>query len=227
MKRTFSAIASELNIPFFENFRSAERRPILPSGIYFDDHCLYPDYFSQMNVSGLRMIRDPRDVVISGAHYHCIAKEDWLNKPSDRFQKRSYQQAISRLNSDQEKYRFEMKYTADQTIKGMVAKNEVSSLLNTIYYEDLIADDQGFYFASVVGELGFNTHETEIATKCFKRHSLPTHNRRFETLHIRSGVAGQWRTAYDKKTALLFHDLHQQSLIELGYETDDSWLDLF
>jgi hypothetical protein len=45
------------------------------------------------------VIRDPRDVIVSGANYHCKADEPWLHIPEKRFGGLTYHQKINSLTS--------------------------------------------------------------------------------------------------------------------------------
>jgi hypothetical protein len=45
------------------------------------------------------------------------------------------------------------------------------------------------------------------------------------TLHIRSGKSQQWKNVFDQRLAREFLAEFGTALIDLGYESDDAWVD--
>lgn len=98
-----------------------------------------------------------------------------------------------------------------------------------VRYEDMLADTPGV-FATI-----FNHLEVELSSADIDR--LVT-NTSFESLtgrkpgqedtsnHFRKGIAGDWKNAFTPKVARAFKDRFQPDLVRLGYETDDTWVDL-
>jgi len=173
MMKTFREIAGALDIPFTvkERDEAIEVRP----GIYFDSHCLFTEAQLKAADGGFRMIRDPRDVIISGTFYHIKAAEDWLRKPQIRFDGLSYAEAISKEPADHARFVFEMKYVARRTIAGMGGRWKVgraASYIEPVMYEDLIEDFDTSRFSEVLKSLGFNDEEVEIGRNIFLKNSL-------------------------------------------------------
>jgi hypothetical protein len=77
--------------------------------IYFDWHSKFPDAVLSQPHKGVVVFRDPRDVIVSGAYFHCKSTEAWLLKPQEKFEGLSYQQKIQSLSSDDARFLFEMK----------------------------------------------------------------------------------------------------------------------
>lgn len=47
------------------------------------------------------------------------------------------------------------------------------------------------------------------------------------TQHIRKGVVGDWRNHFSKEAAEIFNELAGATLVRLGYETDEAWVDRY
>jgi len=45
-------------------------------GIFIHIHSVFPDLHGCPNAAGIHVIRDPRDVLISAARYHCRSSEE-------------------------------------------------------------------------------------------------------------------------------------------------------
>jgi hypothetical protein len=70
-------VADEFGLPYASNDLSQLARP---RPAIFVQVRVYVLPGSISNYRGSHMIRDPRDIVLSGYHYHLWTSEDWCNK---------------------------------------------------------------------------------------------------------------------------------------------------
>ncbi|PCI63704.1 MAG: hypothetical protein COB37_04560 [Kordiimonadales bacterium] len=227
----FSELADELGLQFTEVEIDTHLAPSALSNAFIFNHSTrFPPTMYAEPVSGVRIIRDPRDMVISAAHYHCWAPEPWLHAAQDLFGGKSYCETIKSLDTAQETYSFEMRNTTSYVIRQMVNSDGDTALHNfvdknflTIRYEDLITDADLVEVKKICRQLKISLKKT---SEIFFKKSL-FGQQKPDGEHIRSGKTQQWKTAFTKSTAEDFASLHQASLEALGYETDASWLDHF
>jgi hypothetical protein len=233
MQATFRQIATKLGIRFVrvhtDDIVPAEElaAPIIffeRSGKFRE----YPGLFGDPRLKILHLIRDPRDVVISGMHYHRTSREEWLHQPSDRFEGRTYQSEINGLATDRARYVFEMNNRAASAIRTMLRWYD-GDRSNAVEckYEDLIQDVDMVVFTRAATHLGFSGQELEVCRKAFWRNSLfgRKAGRNDEKGHIRSGKARQWMDIFDRPLAEEFARRFKDALVRLGYESDRSWID--
>lgn len=224
----FQEVAQNLQMPFVEvETDTKDDLSALGNYIAFNHSSRFPSSLFSAPVHGVRIIRDPRDMVISGAHYHGRGTEDWLNTKQDVFDGKSYCEAINALDTMQEKYSFEMRQTASYVIRQMVHADHneplhlfVDKNFRTFRYEDLINDVELVEVQKVCEQLRLPFEEVGPV---FVKGSL-FGQQKIDGKHIRSGKTQQWKTEFTKETAEDFASLHQEALEILGYETDRSWV---
>jgi len=175
----------------------------------------------------LHLIRDPRDVIISGMHYHCTAKEHWLHVPQKKFGGLTYQVKLNGLPDDRSRYFFEMRHS--RAIVSMLRWNYQRPNAFECKYEDLISDTDMCLFTRILAHLGFSEQELPVCRSAFWRQfifgGMPEAKRNKKTAHIRSGAPQQWPSAFDRGMGEKFVRQFGDVLVRLGYEKDDSWLD--
>jgi len=229
MARVFRGIARKLDLPFERIGKDmvVKAPESAAPPIYFQSHSRFPEEIHSWDIKGFRIIRDPRDIIISAAHYHCKSHEKWLHKPLGRFGDRTYSEAIQALPTTREKYLFEMKQAASKTIKRMATSDGETALHTfleqkflTVKYEDLIDDRDLQHFSKVCDFLEL-PHKP--ASRVFVSKSL-FGGAKGKGVHVRSGKREQWRQEFDRELAEAFAKKHQKALEILGYEKDDSWV---
>ncbi len=229
MSRVFRDVAETIGAGFID-LREAGGSKISPhkNTIYLDDHSQFPAAFLKQKVKGIRIIRDPRDVVISGAHYHAKSKEGWLHVGRPFFDGKTYAEMITGFDAMADRYLFEMDNVAADTISNMVdAKGDeaqrtfLEKNFRTVKYEKLIDDRELREFRKVCRYLKL---PFKAAAPAFVNNSLFA-NKDAVSGHGRSGKKQQWKSVFDQKLGRAFADRHQHSLEVLGYEKDDSWVE--
>jgi hypothetical protein len=171
---------------------------------------------------GLHLIRDPRDIVISGCFYHQKATEQWLRVKQDHFGGLSYQEKLKSYWSLDDQILFEMEHAAVPVVQEMLAWDYEDSSFFETKYEALISDEQLLLFHSIFAFLGFPGSVIPQALKIAFENSLfsgvPT-----ITSHIRSGKPKQWQSYFKFHHKVRFIELFGDALQRLGYETSDEW----
>jgi hypothetical protein len=177
-------------------------------------------------VRGSHMVRDPRDVAVSGYHYHLWTKENWAHKPRERLGGRSYQEHLNSLGP-QEGLAAEIELLAG-TVFGVMARWDYDRLeYLELRYEDVIADEE-MWFERLFRHYGFSDRGVSAAMEIAKSRSFSeTGGRELgvveERSHRRSGVPGQWRSEFGPEHVALFKRLTGPLLVRLGYEKDEHW----
>jgi hypothetical protein len=221
MQRTFRRIAEAIRRTFIDLSRNM---PISPGGILFHMHSEFPAEVLATGFRGLHVIRDPRDIVISGLRYHRDAREPWLHTAVPQFGGLSYQEKLNSLSPD-DQFVFELEHSARRTLGGILAWRYDDKRFFEARYEALHADRSGTLFATIAGHLQFNPVEAAAAIAVFTRTTIagkpvpPGHP------HIRSGEPAQWRRSWRRWQGERFLAVHGDCLVRLRYESDDGWLD--
>ena len=222
MQRVFQAFGERRGIPFTGTDLGDKHIDPAP-GIYLDDHCEFPASLLSAPHAGFRIIRDPRDVVISGAHYHTRASESWLHEPRSDEGGRTYQQAINAQETQEERFLFEMHNAAHHTCSQMVRDVDLLPHFVTVRYEAWMTDPIMANFVFVLRELRFDPYEIEAAKKACFEFSLFGKGGGIDN-HARSGKTEQWRTAFTRQLGEAFLELNGDALIKLGYEQNHDWV---
>lgn len=175
---------------------------------------------------GLHIIRDPRDVIISGAAYHeKTVEEDWLLVPKPEFGGVSYQEKLRSFDDAYDKHVFEMNNRGMQTIRQMGSWNYNDENFIEIKYEDLIVDSELALFSQIFLFLGLSGPALPACLDIAWSRSLFSGALKKNGVHIRSGKPKQWRNIFTKPLAYEFQELFGDVLVRLGYEADASWID--
>ena len=203
----------------------------LPAGtdVFLQDHSkvdlkALKARFPKRGVRALHVIRDPRDVVISGCFYHVKTVERWANNPKKEFGGKSYRDAISALPTEHDKLVFEMDHTAGKTIREMMAWDYGNNLVHEARYEDLIVDRELKHFQPIMAFLGFEGERLETALKYVRELSLFGGAAGSDPAdHIRSGEGRQWVRTFTPELKAEFKQRFPDALQRLGYEINSDW----
>lgn len=169
-----------------------------------------------MNVHGVFLIRDPRDIVVSRAFY--VAQE--VHHPFHR--------VFKERGSNVERFQLAIKGDAET---GLLSIGEILSgyqgwlngTMLKVRYEDLI------------GPQGGQPKEAQVATvkSIYEFLGLPLEDHQVRRIAdrvfssasptFRKGSIGQWKKQFDQGTKEMFKRVAGEMLIRLGYEHDENW----
>lgn len=196
----------------------AGRQEDLPADarVWFEDHSRFALDRLGRPFRGLHVVRDPRDVLISGARYHARADEPWLLVRRWRFRGLTYREAIRRRKSFADAVLFEMDHAGGETIRDMLAWNRTHPDFLEVRYEDLVEDDDLALFRRILRFLGFAAAELPILEPIVRERSL-FGGRVHDPAHVSDGRAGQWREVFDDRLHRAFADRFGDALGRLGY----------
>lgn len=235
MQQVFKALSGALGLPKFSMWKRAVKR--LPAegrvlGTNWDS--AFPaELLRRDDVLILHIIRDPRDVLLSGARYHETApasKEDWLHEPRSEFDGMTYQQKLLSIPDAQDRILFEMEHKHAETLQQMLDWDYANPDSIEWRYEDLIADTDCNMFRDALTRFGLTPEQVEKGTRAFWQNSLfggmadPAQRKSVVAGHVSSGAARQWPAKLPRRVAQAYVDRFGDDLIALGYETDKNWL---
>ncbi len=194
--------------------------------MFFQDHSHFT-LSALRRYRGLHMVRDPRDVIVSGCFYHQRADEPWLHVPRPRFGGLSYMERLNGLATPRERLLFEMEHIGRVTLGDMSRWNYRNRRFFEVRYERLIEDRRLDEFRRVFaflrrGGSALGRVPMDGLLELAHDHSLFS-GKVARGGHIRSGAPEQWREHFDERLARRFLELFGDLLVRLGYEPDHRW----
>lgn len=183
----------------------------------------------------LHVIRDPRDVLLSGCVYHHTAPvegEEFLHKPRKDLGGITYQTHLNSLTCQADKLLFEMENKHATTVKEMRNWDYTRPGNTELRYEDLIADDRCVLFGNALMKVGFAPDEVDIGTEIFWQNSLfgglkkaKARKGRLSEHILSDGRLARWQTEMPRAVGEVYAARYQDDLVALGYEKDASWVE--
>lgn len=183
----------------------------------------------------LHVIRDPRDILLSGCGYHLTAPvrgEKFLHQPRPDLGGRTYQEHLNALTDPAERLLFEMDNKHAETVAEMRAWPWGDPRCSELRYEDLLTDRDGTLFGRALAALGLQGAELTAGLKAFWDNSLFGGLSRQEdrTGRLQSHIASggrtrRWQRELPRAVGRLYAERFGADLIALGYEQDTSWVE--
>jgi hypothetical protein len=219
LQSIFRNICSQHSLIFYSGHQDS-----LPAqfDVFFQNHSRFELDSLGAPFRGIHLIRDPRDVIISGCFYHQKSKEEWLHRPSKDFQGLTYQQRINNCSNIDDKILFEMEHVGRETIEDMLNWDYTHPSFYELKYEDLIKDIDLVLFQKIFSFLGFPGSLIPSLLSISYKNSLFS-GELHKSTHIRSGKPNQWKKHFKTLHKNRFLELFDNALIKLGYEKDDNW----
>ncbi len=190
-------------------------------------HVPHTDDFSSVirkhHAKALFIYRDPRDQLVSYAHY--IRNNDCSRAPHQAWpmaKNMSFNEIINSLITEKELYHFFPGITGvDDFYKALMPWVHFKGCL-VIRFEDLI------------GSQGGGSQEVQYATIKAIAHYLDIPLTEDKIQYVinnlfgggsafRLGQIGSWKTTFNKQQVETFNKVAGQLLIDLGYEKDEAW----
>lgn len=195
-----------------------------------------PVIWENASAAFLHLIRDPRDVLISGCAYHHTAPEKWekfLHVPRDDLGGLTYQQHLNALDDPEDKLLFEMENSHKNTITEMRDWPYGDPRIIELRYEDLIVDYDCAIFRGALEHLGLTGADLEVGVQAFWNNSIfggqadPQKRKGRFAVHISSnGQVARWKTGLSRRVGQIYAERYGADLIALGYERDMDWVRL-
>jgi hypothetical protein len=215
----FARICQEFRLKFF-----AGSPKDLPGDfqVFFQDHSRFNLAGLMTPYRGLHLIRDPRDVIVSGCFYHQCSEEPWLHVKQKNLGGLSYAEKINSYPLLDDRILFEMEHVGLEGIQEMLNWNYATPDFFEVRYEDLIADSDLMLFHRIFLFLGFpgkcipELLEIAYAASIFSGNVS-------KSVHVRSGKARQWEQYFNPRHKSRFVELFGDALVRLGYEESNDW----
>jgi len=207
-------------------YQKDKQRALRPdTDVFHQSHSNF-SFFELADYRGSHIIRDLRDVVISGYFYHLWTPEEWVHRREERWQGMTYQELLRSVDREAGLH-LEIDRFTEMNLPNFTAWNYDDPNIIEIRYEDLFADEAGG-FRRIFKKYGFRAEATEKAVELalsftFSRVSKRKVGAAKHGDHLRSGRPGEWKTLFDDKHRTHFKERIGQTLIELGYENDLDW----
>lgn len=145
---------------------------------------------------GIHLMRDPRDMIVSGYHYHKWTNELWVHRPDDNNQ--SYQQKLNAADTHTGLF-----MEIDHFIFFYRAQLEAWDLENPdvldVAYEDLMGDARDSLYEQIFSHLDLPEDQAALGVDLMRlfeakrRTGRSVDAAKAKHQHIRSGRKEQWR----------------------------------
>ena len=229
MELIFEAVARRLGLRFVVDYDAA-LRPQADIDIYFSGQTAFHNDWRKKkeDFAGFRVIRDPRDLMISGAHYHIRAEESWLDQPMKDGFSLTYRKLLLNQRSWRARYLTEMlhvarissTYMADFVQRPHCMRQDV---LSTVRLEDLNASTGLDTLQATMKSLELPPLFIEAASEEFEANSLER-VRRTHADHITSEKSGpRWPALFDQMMGNFVDHHLGEALQVLSYIDHRDW----
>jgi hypothetical protein len=216
--RILSSIVLKYNLKFQKLNENIEDFSMDYDVIFVNHSNLFLD--KKLTFKGSHMVRDLRDVVISGYFYHLKTNELWANMPRSDFNGLSYKSYLNSLDINNgllAEIIHLKKYTID---RKMDLWNYRDSRILELKYEDFIINQKD-NFHKLFNHYGFNNEAVRFGMSIVEQNSLDRKSK--NDSHIRSGKVGEWKEYFNSEHKELFKRELGDLLIYMGYEKDLNW----
>lgn len=248
LERVFKELSAALGWNFQTIFGKAKELPV-DIDVAVMAHSLVDDSFFDRPFVGVHVIRDPRDVVVSGYLYHLRTDESWcINEDLSprstivypqvphsqvhrshewkveylaRLNGRSYQAILQSLPQE-EGIQFEIEHYASWTIEAMLAWNYAHPNVLELQFEQLMSEFD-LTFARIFEFVGLSGSELDLAHTIARRHDISraTASEVKRNPHVSDRNTSRWRSYLsDKHLARLNYEF-PGAICRLGYGDPD------
>ncbi|NBD31085.1 MAG: hypothetical protein GVY31_13735 [Alphaproteobacteria bacterium] len=236
MRKVFRAIQRDQDIPFMQCYRARRLADAADTGpqIIVNWSSSFPRELMEMDHARfIHIIRDPRDVLLSGMRYHRIAplgNEKFLREKRDEWGGKNYQDYLNALPDDLSRLMFEMEHKHDKTVQEMLKWPYGHPRAADVRYEDLIEDEDCSQFRAILEGFAIEGLDIDRAVQTYWDLSLfgglkeDSDREERVQLHVSSGAKAQWVTKLPREIAEPYAERYGAALRTLGYAEDDTWV---
>ncbi|MBT0957196.1 sulfotransferase domain-containing protein [Alphaproteobacteria bacterium KMM 3653] len=237
MRKVWRAISNDQEIPFMQVYRPKRLADLPESGpqICVNWSSSFPRRLMNMpEARFIHIIRDPRDVLLSGMRYHRVAplaNEKFLRIPNPEWGGMTYQKYINALETDHERLIFEMENKHHETLEQMLKWPYGHEGAADIKYEDLIEDTDCAMFRGILEGFAIEGLDIDRAVQSYWDLSLFGGLKKDDdrsdrvNLHVNSGAKAQWVRKMPREIAEIYAERYADALKTLGYAEDSSWVE--
>jgi hypothetical protein len=250
LSQVFREICDASNLRFLGLLGEQKQIPLNADVILFGHSIIDFDHITKPFV-GIHIIRDPRDIIVSGYAYHRRTAENWCvnsdlnNEPPIRFPKvpisqqhrseewkmkyleslggMSYQDNLLSL-SQRDGLLFEMNNYGAWTIESMSEWDYSRDNILEITFEGLMKsyDDT---FRMIFERIGFSESDSAAGLRIAAKHDLGRKSTEeiSKLSHVSSPKTTKWKEYFETQHKEEFLNKFGDILIRLGYETSDNW----
>lgn len=210
-------------LEYFESQRAIVQAESDSPGVFVDYHSAVPDLSKCKNergASGIHIVRDPRDMVLSAIRYHLVSDEAWLHQKNDAFGGMSYQQKLTSYETIEDRIRFELDHYMGRAIRQMGSFDR-QGVFRDVMYEDLIVDKDMMLWHELMVGLGLGGRDIIRGLGAYWQSSVfgemkeaavsGTHK------HIRDSRAKQWEAQLSAQGLKIIQDVFEDQIVGLGY----------
>ncbi|MFT7594092.1 MAG: hypothetical protein ACI8R4_001410 [Paracoccaceae bacterium] len=237
IKRVIMSLAAAIGVPWIGIWseRYLNRVPGIGRAFLCNWAGSFPTaLWNSVETAFVHVIRDPRDVLLSGCAYHQIAPpkgEKFLHIPRADLDGQTYQQHLNALSVPKDRLLFEMANKHAETVAEMRAWPYGDPRSTELRYEDLMADTKCHAIRHAFGALGLRGGEIDSGVQAFWDNSLfgGLADQSAQTGRLRDHVQSggrlrRWEQELPRSVGQAYADRFGDDLIALGYEKDNSWV---
>ncbi|WP_424930058.1 sulfotransferase domain-containing protein [Amaricoccus tamworthensis] len=143
---------------------------------------------------GVHVMRDPRDMIVSGYHYHKWTHEEWVHRLDDNG--RSYQDKLNSLSKTEGLF-LEIDHFIFYYRETLENWNMEDPDMLEVSYESLMQPGKDGIYGDIFRHLGFVDEELELAVDLMRLFEASSRSGKSsgaisQKSHVRSGKSGQW-----------------------------------
>ena len=219
----FRRVLLDVAAPYGLRYRTGAARPVpgdadiafFASARDFDRTLVGPRRFR-----GSHLVRDPRDLIVSGYEYHLVTREAWALEPAEAYGGRSYQDHLRSLD-EHRGLAAEIDWFLSSTAVEMQRWDYGQPEFLELRYEDVLADEHAA-FDRLFRWYEFDDRAIERGHAIVER--LSRRNGGARRSHpIRSSTPGEWSLRLSADHIDTIKEGVGALLVELGYEANSDW----
>lgn len=144
---------------------------------------------------GVHVMRDPRDMIVSGYHYHKWTHEAWVHRPDENGL--TYQGKLNAANTYDGLF-LEIDHFIFFYRDTLLNWDTEDSDILEVSFEDLMGENRDRVYRGIFSHLGFEGRNLELATDLMRLFEAKSRSGKktgkiAQKSHLRSGKSGQWR----------------------------------